>query len=127
DAALAGEIDFGLVNHYYLWRALQENPSAPGANHFLPEGEASSFVNLAGVGTLSGRAEAVELVRFLLSEEAQSYFARETFEYPVVPAVEAAGELAPLADLRTPEVDFGEVAAVLEPTLEQIRRSGLLP
>ena len=30
----AGEIDFGLVNHYYLWRALKENPDAPAAETF---------------------------------------------------------------------------------------------
>ncbi len=127
DAVVAGEADFGLVNHYYLWRALQENPEAPGANYFLPEGDASSFVNLAGAGVTSDRPEAVELVRFLLSDESQRYFAEETFEYPVVAGIEPAGELTPLDELRTPEVDFAEVADALEPTLEQIRRSGLMP
>ena len=74
-AAIAGEIDWGLTNHYYLWRALNENPEATGANYFMPQGDASSFVNMSGVGILSDRAEAQQLVDYLLSEAAQLYFA----------------------------------------------------
>jgi iron(III) transport system substrate-binding protein len=46
EAVIAGEIDVGLVNHYYLLRALAENPAAPAANYFMPSGGVSSFVNL---------------------------------------------------------------------------------
>ena len=125
-AVAAGEIEWGLVNHYYLWRALEENPEGQAANFVMPEGEASSFVNLAGAGLLSDDAAARELLDFLLSAEAQEYFARQTYEYPLVPAVSPAAGLPPLAELRTPDVDFGEVAAVLEETLAAIRDSGLL-
>lgn len=127
DAVIAGEIDWGLVNHYYLWRALTERPDAPGANFFMPMGEASSFINLAGVGVLSEQPEALELARYLLSADAQHYFASETFEYPLLPGVEPAAALPPLAKVRTPDVDFAEAAAVFEETLAAIRRSGLLP
>jgi iron(III) transport system substrate-binding protein len=127
DATLAGEIDWGLVNHYYLWRALEERPGAPGVNFFMPQGETSSFVNLAGVGLLRDTPEARRLIEYLLSAEAQRYFAEETFEYPVVPGVEVAAELLPLDQVRTPDVDFAEVSAGFEETLAAIRSSGLLP
>ncbi|HVR30832.1 MAG TPA: extracellular solute-binding protein [Thermoanaerobaculia bacterium] len=126
DAVIAGEIDWGLVNHYYVWRATTERPGAPAASFFMPEGEASSFINVAGVGVLGDRPEAIELVRFLLSPESQRYFAAETFEYPLLEGAEPAAALPPLAEVRTPEVDFGEVSAVLEETLAAIRKSGLL-
>jgi iron(III) transport system substrate-binding protein len=125
DAVAAGEIDFGLVNHYYLWRALQERPDAPAKNWFQPGGGASSFINVAGAGVLADRAEAVALVRWLLADEAQRYFAEETFEYPLVPGVPAAADLPPLAELATPELDFAAVSAVLEETLAAIDASGL--
>lgn len=126
-AVLAGEIEWGLTNHYYLWRALKEDPDAPGANYFMPEGDASSFVNLAGIGALNRDPATLELVEYLLSEEAQGYFAQETYEYPLVRGVEPAVGLGPLEELRTPEIDFHEVAAALEETLQAIQRSGLLP
>lgn len=125
-AVLAGEIEWGLVNHYYLWRALKEDPTAPGANFHMPGGEASSYVNLAGAAVLSDAPQAIDLVGFLLSDEAQQYFAAETFEYPLTGSVAAPEGLAPLAEVSTPDVDYGEVSAVLEETLETMRRARLL-
>ncbi|HUO86958.1 MAG TPA: extracellular solute-binding protein [Thermoanaerobaculia bacterium] len=125
EATIAGEVDFGLVNHYYLWRALEERPEAPARNFFQPGGGAASYVNVAGVGVLRESPEALELVRFLVSEEAQRYFAEETFEYPLVPGVEPPVELEPLVSLDAAAVDYGEVSAVLEETLGLIRASGL--
>jgi iron(III) transport system substrate-binding protein len=126
NAVIAGEVDFGLVNHYYLLRALAEQPDAPAKNFFLPQGEASSFVNVAGAGAVSDDPVALELIRFLLEEEAQRYFATETYEYPLVTGVTAAADLVPLEQVAQPAVDFGQVAAVLEPTLAQIQASGLV-
>lgn len=124
-AAISGEIDFGLVNHYYLWRALEEAPEAPARNYFQPGGGASSFVNVAGVGLLRESPAAHELVRFLVSDEAQRYFAEETFEYPLAAGTRAPAGLEPLASLDPAAVDFRQVSAVFEDTLELIRASGL--
>jgi len=126
EAVSAGEIDFGVVNHYYLWRAKEENPSVSAENFFLTEGEASSFINLAGAGALSDRPDAARLITFLLSDDAQAYFAAETFEYPLVPGIEPSVELTPLAEIDTPDVDYGAVSAALSATLSDIVDSGLL-
>ena len=105
--------------------AMMSAPDLPAKNWFQPGGGAASFVNVAGAGVLGDRAEAVELVRWLLSGEAQRYFADETFEYPLVPGVAAAADLPPLDGLVTPDLDFGAVSAVLEETLAAIDASGL--
>jgi iron(III) transport system substrate-binding protein len=125
EAVIAGEIDWGLVNHYYLWRALSERPDAPARNFFMSAGDASGFVNMAGAGALNDRPETLDLLRFLLSDEAQRYFADETYEYPLVPGVEPAVDLPPLDTLLTPDVDYASVADSLEPTLLLIDQSGL--
>ncbi len=125
-AVAAGEIDWGLVNHYYLWRELEENPGAPAANFFMTEGPAAAFANLAGAAVLADREEARGLVAFLLSDEAQRYFVEETFEYPLVEGVAPAPGLPPLAALAAPEVDFARVAEALPRTLERIGESGLI-
>ena len=126
EAVIAGEVDFGLVNHYYLWRALAERPEAPARNHFPAGGPATGFVNLAGVGVLSDNPQAAALVAFLLSTQAQEYFAGETFEFPLAAGVAPAVELPALDQLATPELDFGAVSVALEDTLTRISRSGLV-
>ena len=126
EAVIAGEVEWGLVNHYYLWRVLRENPEAPAANYFMPGGGASGFVNVSGVGLLSDHPNGRRLVDYLLSEKAQRYFAEETFEYPLVDGVVAAEGLPALETLAVGEVDFGQVAMALDETLSMISESGLI-
>ena len=93
DAVARGEIDGGLVNHYYGVQALREDPDLPIANHFFPSGDLGSFVLVAGAGIVDEGAdhqeEAEAFVSFLLSPVAQAYFTSETGEYPL------AGDVAP--------------------------------
>ncbi|HVS16407.1 MAG TPA: extracellular solute-binding protein [Thermoanaerobaculia bacterium] len=125
-ATIAGEVDWGLVNHYYLWRALDETPDAPARNFAMPA-PGSGFVNVAGVGVLEESPQALRLVAYLLAEESQRHFAEETFEYPLVEGAQPAVELQPLAEVATPELDWARLSEALAPTLEAIRRSGLVP
>jgi iron(III) transport system substrate-binding protein len=128
DAVARGEIDVGLVNHYYLDPFLRENPSAPLAMRFGTSGGAGSLVNVAGVGVLmSSRnsAAAEQFVDFLLSDQAQSYFADETTEYPLVIGVAPPANLPDLASLRTPTLDLSQLDD-LEGTLRMLRDRGVL-
>jgi iron(III) transport system substrate-binding protein len=129
EAVIQGEVDWGLVNHYYLWRALKENPEAPAKNFAMPwdaSGGVASFVNLAGAGALSEHPGAAQLLRFLVSDEAQRYFADQTFEYPLVEGIEPTKGLTPLAELAADQLDFGRVSASLEDALKGIAATGLL-
>lgn len=127
EAVIRGEVEWGLVNHYYLWRALKENPEAPARNFAMPTGDGvANFLNLAGAGVLSEHTGAATLLDFLLTEEAQSYFAQETFEYPLLPSVQPAVELLPLGDSVASQIDFPSVSEALPATLEAISSTGLL-
>ncbi len=126
EAVVNGEVDFGLVNHYYLWRVLAENPAASAKNFWMDEDLGSTFLNMAGAGTLSASAAALKLMRYLVSDDAQTYFATETYEYPLVSGIEPAVELMPLADQVAGQVDFSRVAVELVPAQEAIAASGLL-
>ncbi len=125
EGVIAGEIDLGLVNHYYLWRAKREDPSVTARNYFMT-GPGASFVNAAGVGVLSDRPAARELVTYLLSETAQRYFTEETYEYALAGSVPQSVDLPPLGEVGSPDLDFAEVSAALEETLRAIDRSGLI-
>jgi iron(III) transport system substrate-binding protein len=126
DAVERGEVSLGLINHYYWYqRVAEEGPEALRSELlFLEGGDPGALVNVAGVGVLEGTDvpdEAQQLVDYLLGEEAQTYFAEETFEYPLRPGVPAAGDLPPL---ETPETDLGRLAD-LEQTARIIAASGL--
>lgn len=128
-AVADGQLDSGLVNHYYLLRRLKEQPQTSAANYFFPEPTAGSLVMPAGVGilrTTDNREAAETFVAFLLSERSQQYFASETFEYPLLPGVPANNGLPPIGDVPTPEVDLSELATVLDLATDLVTRAGLL-
>ena len=128
EAVAAGEVDVAFINHYYLFRRLAEDPDTTAANHFMTGGDPGALVNVAGVGVLNtseSDQSAREFVEFLLSAEAQEYFATETFEYPLVGGVEVAADVPPLEEIGTPEIDLSDLSD-LEGTLELLQEVGIL-
>ncbi|MDE2967563.1 MAG: iron ABC transporter substrate-binding protein [Chloroflexota bacterium] len=124
-----GEIDIGLVNHYYLHRFIADNPDFPAFNHFTDAGAAGGLVNVAGVAVLDASENsenALRFVRFLLSEEGQTYFRDQTTEYPLASGVDVRSDLVPLADLDPPSLALTSLSD-LEGTLELLRDVGALP
>jgi iron(III) transport system substrate-binding protein len=128
-AVNAGEIETGLVNHYYLLRALAEGPDEVGRNFFFAVPTAGSLVMPAGAGILksSGRQEAAqEFIEFMLGVEAQTFFANETFEYPLVPGVPANELLPPIDTIPTPDIDLSDLATVLDLATDLVAEAGLI-
>ncbi|MEX2100427.1 MAG: extracellular solute-binding protein [Acidimicrobiia bacterium] len=128
EAVGRGEVPMGLVNHYYNHRFLAEEPGLPSRNHYLDGEDIGSLLipSTVSVLTASDRTEdAQRFIEFLLSEEAQRYFAEETFEYPLVAGVEPAADVPPLATIEAFPYQFSELGGGLERTAELIRESGL--
>lgn len=128
-AVAAGEIDAGFVNHYYLLgQQAQAGGSLPAANYIYRNGDPGALVNIAGVAILSSASNmtaAESFVEFMLSDEAQTYFSEQTYEYPLVEGIEGDPGLVPLSDIQTPDIDLSDLAD-LEGTLEMLRDAGLL-
>ncbi|MGH9001005.1 MAG: iron ABC transporter substrate-binding protein [Acidimicrobiia bacterium] len=113
EAVGEGEIDVGLVNHYYLPEMKEQNPGISAENHFIPGGDVGGLINVAGVGILAGDDVEVENARrfvdYLLSETGQEYFVTETHEYPLIEGVEPDESLPSLAELDPPDVDLSNL------------------
>ncbi len=127
-ATIVGEVAVGLVNHYYLFRFLAEDPAITASLHFFPGGDVGSLINVAGAAILNTSDQpevAQQFVDYLLSDAAQSYFAESTFEYPLVATVAPVVELPPLEELEVPELDLSQLAD-LQGSLEMIEDSGAL-
>jgi iron(III) transport system substrate-binding protein len=128
-ALAAGEVEVGFVNHYYALRqAAEQGPRFPVDNHFFAGGDPGALVNVAGAGVLSTSANptaALAFLEFLLADEAQAYFADETFEYPLVAGIEIDERLVPLDELEPPDIDLSSLSD-LQGTLELLSEVGIL-
>jgi iron(III) transport system substrate-binding protein len=130
EAVAAGEVDVGLVNHYYLALARRERPDLPAANRFVRPGDPGGLVSVAGAAVLAPteRREAAEsFVEFLLTDESQRFYADELpqGEYPLVAGVAPAEGLPPLAELRGPELELDRLGPELAATLRLLSEVGL--
>ena len=130
DAAGKGEVDVGLVNHYYLHRFLAEHGDEFGArNLFLKDGGPGSLVMVAGAGILNtspNPENAEAFARFLVSGVAQQYFAASTYEYPLIEGVKTHRLLPPIESLNGPGIDFA-LLDDLAGTEALLRDTGVIP
>lgn len=123
-----GEVDLALVNHYYVYRFLAEDPDFNVDNAYLP-GDIGGLVNVAGIGVLASSDQhpaAFELVRYLLDDDVQGFFSgkddapefalRDGFTSPRLPSLE---------DLAPPQVDLSDLED-LQGTLDLLNEVGAL-
>ncbi|MGD2026705.1 MAG: iron ABC transporter substrate-binding protein [Anaerolineales bacterium] len=129
-AVASGEVEVGFVNHYYLYRFLaEEGESFSARNHFLSSGGPGSLVMVAGAGRIASSEKeeaALSFINYLLSENAQEYFASETYEYPLVSGVSPTVDLTPLADLNAANIDLADLADI-QGTVQMLQDAGMLP
>lgn len=94
EAVAAGQCDVTLVNTYYFGRLLEKQPKLPLAifwpNQQVSGKHAGVHVNISGAGVTrhaKHRDQAVRLLEWLSSEQAQKHYADVNMEYPANPAV----------------------------------------
>jgi iron(III) transport system substrate-binding protein len=128
DAVARGEVPMGLVNHYYNYRKLEEDPGAPSRNYAFPDGDVGSLLIASTASIVAGtdkQDDATAFIDYLLSDDAQQFYSDETFEYPLTAGVEPSAELPPLDSLETPNIDLNDLGNLQE-TASLIEESGLL-
>lgn len=128
-AVADGEIPTALINHYYVYAFKAQNPDAPVALHFFAEGDVGNLINIAGAGVVSTSDHpglAQRLLLYLLGSTAQTYFAEQTAEYPLIAGVSVVGDVPPLDTIPAPDIDLNNLRD-LETTLTLLRDTGALP
>ena len=107
-AVAAGEADIAVANTYYHALMLsgkkgaEQQAAAKKVMPFFPNQQGrGTHMNISGAGMLKhapNKANAVKLVEFLLTKEAQEHIVNNTFEYPMIAGV-SPNALVPGADL----------------------------
>ncbi|MCY3962796.1 MAG: extracellular solute-binding protein [bacterium] len=133
EAAARGEIDVGLVNHYYNYRLAADAEAAGqehlAANYDLSDEDIGSLLIITAATmttNVSDREAAQSLISYLLSPSVQRFFTRNTFEYPLAGDVEPNPVLPPLSALSIGSVNFDALGGGFEATEEIIQSSGIL-
>jgi iron(III) transport system substrate-binding protein len=109
-----GEIDYGLVNHYYLWET-SESLGRPvkAKNLFFTPGDLGNLINVSGVGVLASskkQAAAIDFINYLTSAAIQTKFVAQSHEYSLIPGAPAAEGLPALEEIGAPNVDLNSLA-----------------
>ena len=97
-AVAAGEADLAVANTYYLALMLsgkkgaEQQAAAKKVKPFFPNQDGrGTHMNISGGGILKyapNKANAIKLLEFLLTKEAQEHIVNNTFEYPMIDGVE---------------------------------------
>ena len=131
EAVASGEIELGLVNHYYLYLVKEEQPDAPIENKYLPGDDPGALISVAGAGIRDGaeHADAAKrFVEFLLADEQQRFYTDEAeeAEIPLVDGIAPRKGVPTLDELsgRGPDVDLSSFGKELERTLELLNETG---
>jgi len=110
EAVNAGEVDAGIIYHYYWYRDQAEagENSSDSALHFFGDQDAGAFVSVSGAGVLASsdkQEDAQAFVEFLSSVEGQQALADSyALEYPLNPEVQLDPPVKPLAELEPPRI-----------------------
>jgi len=129
DAIAKGEIDVGLINHYYVAQAIsEEGPDYPVAVYF-PPGGLGSLMLLTSVGVLESsdrKEEAFAFVRSLLSDDSQSFFTSSSKEYPLARGADPDPSLTvPIGKIPASDSSLVDLKE-LQGTIELMKEAGAL-
>jgi iron(III) transport system substrate-binding protein len=118
DLVNAGTVELGLINHYYWYeRAAEVGASNMRAQlKFLP-GDAGGIVNVTGAAIMTGSQgdpDALAFLDYLVSEKGQRYFVDTTYEYPLLPGIDAPTGLPSLASLINPGLDLSDLDSLAQ-------------
>lgn len=119
-----GEVDIGFANHYYSLRLKAGKPDANLELAFT-KNDAGCLVNASGIVALKAGALQFNFIRYLLSEEVQSYLAQEAYEIPLVEGIEMPAGIPRLTEITPPKLDLTQLAD-LRPTLRLMRQTRVL-
>ncbi|OZT14265.1 Fe(3+) ABC transporter substrate-binding protein [Priestia aryabhattai] len=117
-AVVAGEGDVAIMNTYYI--GVMKNSTDPEevkvadqVGVFFPNQETDgTHINVSGIGLTKhakNKENAIKLMEFLSSEEAQGKFAEANYEYPVNPNVEPSELLKSWGEFKEQDLNLSEL------------------
>jgi len=129
DAVDSGEVQLGLINHYYWYqKAAEVGEDAMNVQlAFTEPGDPGTLVNVAGACVIApsdNQEGAGELLTWMLSEPIQQWFVENTYEYPLTPGVAGPEGVPAIEEVQGPDIPLAELED-LPGTLQMLQDVGL--
>ncbi len=113
----AGQCDVGIVNSYYFGRLHKAEPDVKVKLFWPNQEDRGVHVNISGAGVTKHAKqpeEAIKLLEWMTTEEAQRVFADVNMEFPANASLEPSDEVASWGDFKADNVNI-EVAGQRQP------------
>jgi len=132
-AAAAGVCDLAIANTYYFGRLVDSDSAedrevAEQLGVFWPnQADRGTHVNISGIAltrSAKNTAEAVALVEFMLTPEAQNWYSEVNSEYPIVSGVEPSATLAGLGAFKADALNLTLLGENNRAAVELMDRAG---
>ncbi len=125
-AIAAGDCDLGLSNHYYLGRALAEDPDFPVAPAWPDQQGAGAHANVSGIGVVAWsdrREDAITLMEYLTDVDAQRQIVTQS-EFAANPDVPPADHIRDWADVVIDPIAVDEAGPLVADAVELMLEVG---
>lgn len=132
-AVASGLCDVAIVNHYY-WARLAKSDDSENVEvisktgvFFPNQDDRGTHVNVSGMGLVKNAPNAenaIALMEYMVSADAQELFANANNEYPVVPGVEMDPVVAELGEFKVDEVNVSSYGRNNPEVNEIVDRAG---
>jgi iron(III) transport system substrate-binding protein len=134
-ATAAGQCNIALANTYYLGRMINsdlksDRQSAKKLRVFWPnqrQNDRGAHVNVSGAGVTKyakNRANAVELLKFLVNDESQEWYANINNEYPVVENVKISKTLQKFGKFKPDSLNLTKLGENNQDAVKLMDRAG---
>ncbi|MEO0964355.1 MAG: Fe(3+) ABC transporter substrate-binding protein [Planctomycetota bacterium] len=132
-ALAAGEGDVAVANHYYYCRMLERDNAADRAAAesltpvFPDQDGRGAHVNVSGAGVLRhapNRENAIALIEFLTTPQAQALYAMANYEFPVVDGLVLTPVLAELGPFKTDTINAAQLGENNKQAVRVMDRAG---
>jgi iron(III) transport system substrate-binding protein len=131
----AGECDIAIANTYYMGlmqtnekETEQKEWAAASRIVFPASAEMGTHVNISGMllaKNAPNKSQALQLMEFLASDEAQALYAAQNFEYPVNPNVKPSETVTAWGSFTPDSLNVSEIAKHLSTAAQLVDQSGI--
>lgn len=126
-----GVCDVAVINHYYMYQMLEKADQrewAEAVNVIFPnQNGRGTHMNVSGVALTKHaphKEDAIRLMEFLVSPEAQRIYAEVNGEYPVMPGIELSSHLRAWGQFKQDTLNLEEVAGHRAEAIKMADRVG---
>lgn len=126
-AIAAGQCDVGIVNTYYYGRLMKKEKGIKLSLFWPNQDSRGVHINISGAGVTTNaknRQQAIQLLEWLSTAEAQNIFASLNMEYPANPAIKADATVSAWGEFKQDQLNVARAGELQASSVMLMDRAG---